>query len=210
MKAWEHLSLARCCFPPRGTVTSLATGGGLSCYQRHRADRKEAVVLTYRARLATRISRAFLIAAASGVLLLPVAADAKPRISLQSDSAVSAIRTYKNLATGFCLDSNARRQVYTLGCNGGSYQKWVATGTKIVTLKNLATGFCLDSNARRQVYTLRCNGGSYQKWVVSYKSPNQSRVFKNLATGFVLDSNAARRVYTFPENGGSYQKWRAR
>ena len=32
--------------------------------------------------------------------------------------------TVKNVATGFCLDSNANRQVYTLGCNGGSYQEW--------------------------------------------------------------------------------------
>ncbi len=32
--------------------------------------------------------------------------------------------TLKNLATGFCLDSNANKQVYTLGCNGGSYQRW--------------------------------------------------------------------------------------
>jgi hypothetical protein len=32
--------------------------------------------------------------------------------------------TVKNVATGFCLDSNAGRQVYTLGCNGGSYQQW--------------------------------------------------------------------------------------
>jgi hypothetical protein len=30
----------------------------------------------------------------------------------------------KNVATGFCLDSNANRQVYTLGCNGGGYQQW--------------------------------------------------------------------------------------
>lgn len=33
--------------------------------------------------------------------------------------------TYKNLATGYCLDSNAARQVYTHICNGGSYQKWL-------------------------------------------------------------------------------------
>jgi len=38
--------------------------------------------------------------------------------------AANNVETYKNLATGFCLDSNAARQVYTHGCNKGSYQKW--------------------------------------------------------------------------------------
>jgi len=125
-------------------------------------------------------------------------------------AAVTAVaangNTYQNLATGFCLDSNANGQVYTLGCNGGSYQKWVVTSNGATRIfKNLATGFCLDSNANGQVYTLGCNGGSYQKWVVT--SSGATRIFKNLATGFCLDSNAERRVYTLGCNGGSYQKW---
>ncbi len=35
------------------------------------------------------------------------------------------ITKYENIATGFCLDSNNNRQVYTLGCNGGKFQEWI-------------------------------------------------------------------------------------
>lgn len=80
-------------------------------------------------------------------------------------STAASADTYQDVATGFCLDSNANRQVYTLGCNGGSYQKWsVSNVGSVRVLKNVATGFCLDSNANGQVYALGCNGGSYQKW----------------------------------------------
>jgi serine/threonine-protein kinase len=30
----------------------------------------------------------------------------------------------KNAATGFCLDSNTCKQVYTLDCNGSTFQRW--------------------------------------------------------------------------------------
>jgi hypothetical protein len=114
--------------------------------------------------------------------------------------------TVKNVATGFCLDSNADRQVYTLGCNGGSYQQWALSKGRFGTvLKDVATGFCLDSNADRQVYTLGCNGGSYQQWALS--KGRFGTVLKNVATGFCLDSNGGRQVYTLGCNGGSYQQW---
>jgi hypothetical protein len=120
-------------------------------------------------------------------------------------TAQAVTRTYKNLATGFCLDSNKKGQAYTHGCNGGGFQKWNVAGTSVVTFKNVATGLCLDSNTRRLVYTKGCNGGSFQKWRVTYAGGN--RVFKNLATSFCLDSNTKRRLYTHGCNGGSFQKW---
>jgi hypothetical protein len=39
-------------------------------------------------------------------------------------SEAAAVETYQNLATGRCLDSNTSGSAYTLGCNGGSFQRW--------------------------------------------------------------------------------------
>jgi Ricin-type beta-trefoil lectin domain-like len=76
---------------------------------------------------------------------------------------------FRDVATGRCLDSNTEGEVYTLGCNGGSFQKWIVVHTDYgtVTLRNLATGFMLDSGPGGDVYTLPANGGSYQKWIAT-------------------------------------------
>ena len=96
--------------------------------------------------------RRFLVAILLGVLVAaaqPPAADA------------AANKTYVNVSTGFCLDSNGEGAVYTLGCNGGDYQNWERHDKRLV---NVSTGKCLDSNAEGKVYALGCNGGNYQNW----------------------------------------------
>ena len=67
------------------------------------------------------------------------------------------------------MDSNTNRDVYTLWCNGGSFQKWIVINRDFGTiiLRNVATGLVLDSNARGGVYTLGVNDGSYQKWIAA-------------------------------------------
>ena len=119
-----------------------------------------------------------------------VAADLRPRIS-------------RNVATGFCLDSDTNGSVYTLDCNRGNFQNWNRTppAAKEQQLRSVATGFCLDSNTDGEVYTLACNGGNFQRW-----RRDKGR-FINVATGLCLDSDTSGRVYTLACNGGAFQRW---
>ena len=66
-----------------------------------------------------------------------------------------------------CLDSNAKRQVYTRKCNDGAFQEWEVNYNKednTFTLRNVAAGSVSTDDAKRQVYTLKCNHGAFQHW----------------------------------------------
>jgi Ricin-type beta-trefoil lectin domain len=118
------------------------------------------------------------------------------------------IRPLENLATGFCLDSNADGDVYTLECtDDNNFQLWTV-GSGFSTLENFATGRCLDSNADGDVYTLECtDDNDFQLW--NRFDVADGIVFQNLATGRCLDSNTDGDVYTLEcTDNNSFQKWR--
>jgi ricin-type beta-trefoil lectin protein len=112
-------------------------------------------------------------------------------------------------ATGFVLDSNASKNVYTGSPNGGAYQKWQFEdlGNGYTLIRDDATGFVLDSNTSMNVYTNDYNGGAYQHWQLQ-DGGNGYTILRNEATGFVLDSNGNMNVYTNSYNGGAFQKWK--
>jgi Ricin-type beta-trefoil lectin domain len=150
----------------------------------------------------TRIAQVSLLAFA-----LPLACAAAPPSNATTSALAGDPRTWVDTATSFCLDSNADGNVYTLGCNGGSYQNWTNTrSTYGDTIVDEATGRCLDSNANGNVYTLPCNGGSYQQWTLTYTGAFGYEI-KNVATQFCLDSNTSGNVYTLGCNGGNFQRW---
>jgi hypothetical protein len=85
-------------------------------------------------------------------------------VTLQSppcgDGECTAQLTLKDVATGYCLDSNGT-SLYTHVC-GSDYQVWTGSDVRS-TLQQVVTDVCLDGSGT-SVYVLACNGGAYQNW----------------------------------------------
>jgi serine/threonine-protein kinase len=149
----------------------------------------------------------------AGVVAYAEASSEDIEQAASTTAALSGTLILRDVSTGLCLDSNTSGHAYTLGCNGGSFQKWavIRRSATVVNLRNLATGFCLDSNTAGDAYTLGCNGGNFQNWTVIHRRgdrgfPNVVSL-KNVSTGRCLDSNTSGRLYTLGCNGGNFQNW---
>src|SRR5262245_16836462 len=98
-------------------------------------------------RLAIRLLAVTALGATSLVVIATPAQAAPPNPGI--------IRNWK---TGRCLDSNWDGAVYTLGCNGGDYQKWKVEYFSLskYQIKNVATGRCINQDGWGEVYTSPC------------------------------------------------------
>lgn len=122
-----------------------------------------------------------------------VAAVSAVSIGASSASASAAPINFHHELDGRCLDSNYNGDVYTLPCNGGTYQLWYLMQTSSgIEFMDAATGRCLDnSTGYGDVYTTYpCTGGVYQSWTNWYS--NGHSVWQNRGSGMTLDGNGSR------------------
>ncbi|GAA0448157.1 hypothetical protein Ade02nite_60800 [Paractinoplanes deccanensis] len=118
--------------------------------------------------------------------------------------AADQVNSWRNLATGMCLDSNGLGQVYTMSCNNGLYQNWQdkPMSTNFRNHKNAATGNCLMAGVLSYVNAMPCdNFTTLQMWTFG------SGYLTNVNNGYCLDSNFQGHVYAGRCNGGLYQQW---
>ncbi|MEU9190830.1 RICIN domain-containing protein [Streptomyces sp. NPDC048484] len=80
--------------------------------------------------------------------------------------AVDPIQTFRNVATGKCLDDSFGAGVRTHPCNYGPAQQWSVhawnDGTR--RLQNAATGRCLSLVGLASVGIATCNSSEEQSW----------------------------------------------
>ena len=111
----------------------------------------------------------------------------------------TAGKTYVNVATGLCLDSNNAGDLYTMACNGGDFQQWALLGDLIF---DVSTNLHMESTADGKVSMTAHFGYSSENWY------QVGQTIINMDSGRCLDSNNAGQVYTLPCNGGDFQNWR--
>lgn len=72
----------------------------------------------------------------------------------------------QDAATGRCLDSNAKGQVYTSPCQvpGNRYQDWMQDVNNRNAFSDYATNLYLDSDGSGSAYTHSGFDGNFQNW----------------------------------------------
>ncbi|MEV5411584.1 RICIN domain-containing protein [Thermopolyspora sp. NPDC052614] len=124
--------------------------------------------------------------------------------SAETSSAQRVINTFRNRATGRCLDDSGAG-LRSFPCNGLSFQKWNVTVDDFGhrTIQNQNTGRCLDDSGAG-LRTFPCNGLTFQKWNVTHHA-NGITLANHETKRCVDDSNVGLR--SFPCNGLNFQRW---
>ncbi|WP_431907026.1 RICIN domain-containing protein [Nonomuraea jabiensis] len=119
-------------------------------------------------------------------------------------AAQDVINTFRNRATGRCLDDSGAG-LRSFACNGLNFQQWKVTvdGFGHRTLQNVNTGRCLDDSGAG-LRAFPCNGLTFQKWNVT-KYGNGIVLANHETKRCVDDSGAGLR--SFACNGLDFQRW---
>jgi hypothetical protein len=116
--------------------------------------------------------------------------------------------TFRNQATGRCIDDSFQFGLRALICNGLGFQQWNVRVWPDNTqeLKNVATGRCIDHSFDQGFRAFPCNGLGFQRWIVTPR-PNGSIAFQNQATHRCMDDSFQFGLRAIPCNGSSFQGW---
>lgn len=113
-------------------------------------------------------------------------------------ASADSVQTFRNGATGDCLDDSAAYDLRTFTCNGLNYQQWTVhvwgDGTR--RLENVQTGNCVyDSD--EVVMEAACDSSQHESWYVTHWADGGA-TFENQATGMCLDDSSDYGLRTYP------------
>lgn len=106
-------------------------------------------------------------------------------------SGVQAVQSYRNQATGECLNSSPNGFMWTYPCDGSSRRQWNVISHSDGTrgFKNIGNGYCLDDSAEYNIRAITCTGVIYQRWSITRWGDGTIR-FQNRRTLECLDDTS--------------------
>ncbi|MFJ6700015.1 RICIN domain-containing protein [Streptomyces sp. NPDC091272] len=155
-----------------------------------------------------------------GALALASLASAPGALALEGDpapqgtetvttpaGAVDAIQSFRNQATGRCLDDTDNGGFRAWSCNGSNPQKWSVHvwGDSTRQLRNVATGRCIEDTDNGFRTVGACNSSPEQSWWVTVWGDGTVR-FQNQLTGRCIDDSSLG-LRTWGCNNTPYQSW---
>ncbi|MEV4440763.1 RICIN domain-containing protein [Streptomyces sp. NPDC049577] len=160
-----------------------------------------------------RRTRALLLGAALSLTSLAVApsalADGNGTLSVRNSpaGATDAIQTFRNQATGRCMDDTTNGGFRTWSCNGSGPQKWNVhvwnDGTR--QLRNINTGRCIE-DTDNGLRTVICNSSPEQSWWIKVWNDGTVR-FQGQVTGRCLEDSDGSGFRTWACDSSPNQSW---